>query len=280
MVLYSGWYLWSQHFNQGRTSIANVGHVASFFSDAMATVSGGLTGVSIPFSRFGELADIANSPPGPVGWIPAVLIVILVATRIWRGGYSRTIWASMGVVFTYWLAAALSDPLIFGTQAISVRYVLPGTVGVLLVVIDACKGIRLGRTAMAGLIALFAFSVAMNLVFLRDGASYIRTQSVSVRTNLAMLELGNDWLPGGGPIGGDGAPRAQLSPLIGYLGYGPDRNEYLAAVARYGSPAFDLDEVRALPQTGLRNADRARARLTRCPWTPRTHRGIADSAEP
>jgi hypothetical protein len=97
----------------------------------------------------------------------------------------------------------------------------------------------------------------MNIVFLVDGARFVREQSTGVKVRLAMLELANGWLPGGGPVDGEGAPRYQLAWSIPFLGYGPDREEYLATVADHGSPADDLEQVRARPEPARAAADDA-----------------------
>ena len=94
----------------------------------------------------------------------------------------------------------------------------------------------------------------MNLVFLRDGGR-LPAHGVlqAVRTRLAMLELGAGMQPGS-PEGETGsADTSRLSPLIPYLVYGPDAEQYLAATESYGSPAYSLDEIRSLPPE-LRNA--------------------------
>jgi hypothetical protein len=257
LALYAAWWIWAQQFDQARTTIANVGHVAGFFADSLAVGGGAISGLAIPFSRFGDPAPIGTAPPGPLGWIVAVLLVVAVAWRLYRGGYSPTIFASLGILGTYWLAAALSDPLLLGEQADAVRYVLPGSVGILLVLTDASNGLRPRGGWAVTLLAIFAFSLVMNIVFLRDGAAYLREQSARAKARLAMLELANGWVPGDGPVGGEGSPRYQLAGVIPFLGYGPDREEYLAAVADHGSPADDLDEIRGQPDSERAVADDA-----------------------
>ncbi len=257
LLLYVAWYLWSQQFDQGRTTIANAGNVASFFALSMAVVGGALSGVSIPFSRFGDGDPISKASPHFAGWIAGALLAAFVIWRIGRGGASKTIYASIGIVATYWLAGALADPIFFATQADAVRYVYPGSVGVLLVLIDAGRGIRIRGGWAIALIAVFAFSLAMNLAFLRDGATYLRSHSTTVRTQLAMLELGNGWLPGDGPRDDAGEARFEVAPTISYLASGPDRDDYLAVVAQYGSPAFNLDQIRDLPLAHREEADKA-----------------------
>lgn len=259
LLLYSAWWAWSQKFGQGRTTIANADHVISYVTESAAGAAGALSGASIPFSRFGDSAPISTAPPGAAGWIVLVLLGAAIVWRIHRGGYSSTIFSSLGVVATYWLAAALSDPLIFGSQADAVRYVLPGSVGLLLVVIDAAKGIRLTRGWDVAVVAVVVFSFAMNVVFLRDGASYVRAHAKNVQTDLAMLELGNGWLPGDGATGGPTKPRPEVAAEIPYLSYGPGRDEYIEAVARFGSPAYDLDQIRSLdPDERIRADDSLR----------------------
>jgi hypothetical protein len=251
LLLYAAWWAWARQFDQGRTSLANAGHIASYLALSLAVVTGGLSGVGAAFSRLQDSGPIDVAPPGPLGWALAGALLLAVTWRIRRGGYSPTIFASLGVVLTYWLAAALSDPLYFGLQADSVRYVLPGSVGLLLVLVDAAKGIEPRRAASAALIVAFVFSLGMNLLFLRDGAAYLRDQSSRVKVSLAMLELANGQSPGAAG-NGRSTPRYQVAPIIPFLGYGPDRNEYLAAVAKFGSPADTLEEVRGLPD-GLRS---------------------------
>ena len=226
-------------------------------------MAGGLTGVNIPFTRFDEVADVSIAPASTLGWIVAALVVVAVIWRLIRGNVSKSLYASLGVLFTYWLAAGLSEPIFFGSQADAVRYIYPGSIGVLLVVTDAARGLRIRGFALAALFAVGAFSLAMNLVFLRDGGDYLRTEySQAVRTRLAMLELGAGMQPGS-PEGSTGsADTSRLSPLIPYLVYGPDAEQYLAATESYGSPAYSLDEIRSLPPELRISADKAALETT------------------
>jgi hypothetical protein len=255
---YAAWWFWARQFGQeGRTTLANIDRIPGFFADSASVVSGAITGVNIPFSRFGEApAPIATAPTSALGWIAAAAFVAAVVWRIARGNVPRSLWVSLGVMSTYWLAVALSDPLFQGEQTDAIRYIYPGTIGVLLVVTDAFRDIRIARRAVAAVWVVAIFSLAMNLVFLRDGASYLRNRySPPKRENLAMLELANGELPGGSATGKNADPRPELAADIPFLLFGPGRDGYLAAVAKYGSPAYDLSEIRALGP-GLRaNAD-------------------------
>lgn len=257
---YAAWWLSVRDLGQeDRTTLANLDRVPDFVSTAAATVSGGLTGLSIPFTRFGAgEADLFTAPPGVAGWVAAAALLAAVIWRISRGNVPASLWASLGVLATYWLAASLSDPLFLGEQADSIRYIYPASIGVLLVITDAFRGIRIPAAATAGALALIAFSIAMNVVFLRDGAAYLRDEYAPFKSEqLAMLELANGFNPGAGPTGAPGTPRPELADPIPFLGYGPGRDGYLAAVARYGSPADDLEDVRAATPEVRANADQA-----------------------
>ncbi len=285
LALYGGWWVWAQQFDQGRTSADNAGHVVSFFAKSLAVDGGALTGVAIPFSRFGELAPVATAPPGPLGWMVAVLIVAFVARRLWSGCYSPTIFGSVAVVATYWLAAAIADPLLLGSQVDQVRYVLPGSVGVLLVLTDAAKGMRIRGAAAVALVVVFVFSLAMNLVFLRDGAHSIRAKAVATRTVLAMVELANGSPPGAATADLEGIS-PQIPADINVL-RGTTPGDYLTAAARYGSPAFDLAQIRALPavdrlraDAALRQADAIALRPAAAPTAAARCRRIAPGAAP
>jgi hypothetical protein len=142
LALFAAWWIWAQQFDQDRATFANAGEVAGFFADSLAVVAGAVSGVAIPFSRLGDPDPIGVAPPGPLGAVVAVLLVLAVAWRLARGRCSPTIFASLGILCSYWLAAALSGPLVLGEGADAIRYVLPGSVGLLLVLTDAAAGQR------------------------------------------------------------------------------------------------------------------------------------------
>ena len=110
--------------------------------------------------------------------------------RVLRGNVPRSFWASLGVLVTFWLAGRDRRHRCFSEQpAYAIRYLFPGTSALLLVLVDAASGLRIRAGWAYGLLAVFAFSLAMNIVFLRDGADFLRTEGRDSRINLAMLEL-------------------------------------------------------------------------------------------
>lgn len=248
LALYTGWWLWALQFDQGRAAASSLANVPGFFAESLAVICQSLVG----------LKSISEGHPSAIGWVLAVLFVAALAWRFRRGDVSPMLYAAIGVLGTYWLAAALTeDTGPFAGAPGAVRYIYPGTIGVLLVATAAAQGLRISRSAMAALLAVGIFSLVGNLRHLDEGADFFRDYSLGIRANLAMLELGNGSDPGASS-GQSGERRPQLADSIPYLanlGVAPDG--YLVAAARYGSPAFSLGELRAQAEPIRGNADDA-----------------------
>jgi hypothetical protein len=241
LVLYGSWWLWSQQFESARPgpSIDKIENVVPFFGESVAVVAGALTGVNIPFSRFGDVAGISVAPASALGWIVAAAFVAALLWRISRGNVPTSLWASLAILATYWGAAALSDPEFFGRQATAVRYVYPGSIGLLLIATDAARDRRIPRAATAALLMVVAFSLVMNIVFLRDGAAHLRAFAVDTRARLAAIELGQ-----GATLLTTEGTREPFEAGDETFPFGPSRSGYLASAGEYGSPAFTLEQLK------------------------------------
>ncbi len=260
LALYSGWYLWAQQFQQTRVGLGKIGNAPGFFLDSVPVDVGGLTGVNVPFSRLLNDAAINVAPASTLGWIVSAAFVAALVWRLSRGNVPLSLWSSLAVPGTYWLAASLADPLFFGNLTDSIRYVYPGSFGLLMIAVDAASGLRFRMPALAAVWAVGVFSLAMNLVFLKDGAAYVRDDySLNKAVTLSMLELADGLEPGADGSGSARPVRPAVAPdaLIPFLGFGPERDDYLASVQMYGSPAYSLDQVRALDEDGRMIADDA-----------------------
>ena len=139
LLLYAGWWFWAQQFDQGRVEASNLLHVGKFFADSIAIDAGAITGVNIPWSRFGSVDSVTQAPASPLGWLVALLILVVVIWRIIRGNVPRSLYASIGILATYWLAAALADFPSVGRYR-RLRYVYPSSIGLLLVLVAAAQG--------------------------------------------------------------------------------------------------------------------------------------------
>jgi hypothetical protein len=116
--------------------------------------------------------------------VPALAALAL---RIKQGNVPSSLWASLGIVVTFWIlgAFAFSGLRTPGSE----RYVYMGAVGVLLVATDAARGIRFSKLGLAALFAACAISLATNAALLRDAGASIRDRSISARAQFTVLEL-------------------------------------------------------------------------------------------
>ncbi len=248
LLLYVPWWLWARQFSDGRVSADNLIDAPIYAAKSLANVVGALTGLAIPFSRFGEgAAGIASAPGGVLGVLVGVAVIVAIAWRLSRGSIPPSLWMSLAIIATYWLMSAIADTPEYGSQVNAVRYILPGSVALLLVLVDAAKGCEIRRWMVWTVAGVFAFSLVMNAYFLRDGARFVRDAGAATEANLAMIELAGDLDPGRS-AGEGGTPGAVMLPEGGSLPslvFPPDPKRYLAAVEKYGSPTFTLDRLRA-----------------------------------
>ena len=255
-ALYAAWWIWAQKFDQGRTDAGNLTHLVEFFARSMVGNSGGITGVNIPWLRIFDPDQIIDARASALGWIVGAALTGALLWRILRGSLPRSFWAALGVLVTFWLAAGIADVHVEGeTNANAIRYMFPGSLALLLVLVAAVSGSRIGGSRAYALVAVFAFSLAMNLIFLNDGADYLREQGAASRVELTMLELRAGLEPGAeGPRPVAPDPEA-VADLTDYTKSAPSK--YLEAVSRYGSPALTLDELRHQPPAERATADLA-----------------------
>ncbi len=252
LLLYAAWWIWAQQFDQGRTEFVGFVDIGRFFADSMAVNASGISGVDILFQRVFDSHSVRGASPSPIGWLIAFGLTAGLVWRVLRGNVPRSFWASLGVLFTFWLAGAIADT-VPGATAYAIRYLFPGTSALLLVLVDAASGMRIRAGWAYGLLAVFAFSLAMNIIFLRDGADFLRTEGRDSRINLAMLELRLGLEPGADGPSTQAPAFAALSPGTPF----PEGAAlpYFNSVTRYGSPAMTVAEVSAEPPAQRAGAD-------------------------
>jgi hypothetical protein len=179
------------------------------------------------------------------GWRYALAAAVLAALgwRLWRGGISRWLLAVMAVPATLWIIGALAaSPPVRVPEA--PRYLFPTTIAVLLVAVEAARGVRLRRRGVMILYGLVVIALASNFLLLRSGGKLLRDQAIAQRATLTSLEIG------GGRMG----------PRIGHE-LGGTGNEhtvntaYLRAERQSGSPAYSLAELRAAPEAVRERVD-------------------------
>jgi hypothetical protein len=248
LVLYAAWWLWALSADQSAGEAARASNALltpNYIAESLAAVTGAIAGLSFDFS---------NQSEGGVwlewGRVLAVPAAAALVVRLRRGNVPVSLWASLGIVLAFWtLGALVTFPL---RPPGSMRYVYTGAVAVLLVASDAARTVHFSRLGLTVLFGACAISLTTNLALLRDGAASFRDRySAPVRADLAAVELARDRVdPEFNPVAGE--PALSVTPF--------PAGEYLAAVDRYGSPAFSPAELAREPESVREGADQVLAR--------------------
>jgi hypothetical protein len=251
LALYAAWWLWAASepsFSGQQAKASNVLLIPNYVAESLAVVATALAGLNYEFELGAARFDFGAGGPG---WGPvlALLAVVALALRVRRGSLPASLWASLGIVLTYWTLGALVTGEVFGRGPDSVRYVYTGAIGVLLVATDAARSIRFSTLGIAALFAAAAFSLATNIALLRDAAAHFRNDyAAPARAQFAMLELARDTVdPAFDPAA---AVPPDVSPVSSPAG------TYFEVVDRYGSPAFSLRELERQSESVRQDADR------------------------
>jgi hypothetical protein len=237
MLLYGAWLLWSQFATEGgagsQVALSNVLLFPGWAWDSLGTVGAAFLGLGYEFTQQDESPHSLES-----GWAPVVAAISLAALawRLSRGRIGKWLWATIAIPVTYWLVGslgALDSPL---DVPESTRFIFPGTIVVLLVAVEAARGIRLGTTALAAIYAVAVLALATNVRLLADGGAGLRDAGANERVSLAAVELA------GGRVGDEYASGLTGAMLRG-TGEGGVATGYLAAVREFGSPALSVAEL-------------------------------------
>jgi hypothetical protein len=249
-LLYGAWLLWSQFGTEGgagsQVALSNVLLFPSWAWDSLGTVGSAFLGLGFEFTQQDETPHRLDS-----GWGPVVAVIALAGLgwRLRQGRIGKWLWAAMAIPVTYWFVGslgALDSPL---DVPESTRFIFPGTIAVLIVAVEAARGVRLGTTALAVIYALAVLALATNVRLLVDGAAGLRDAGRQARASLAMVELAQGRV-------GDEFGSGFTGAMLRFTGEGDVATGYLAAVDDFGSPAFTIDELRAESEPIRQLADR------------------------
>jgi len=224
VALYGIWYL-AYGGGQGKESVDNLLSTPAYVAEAAAAAVGAVFGLGPEWGRplvlaLGALLVLAIRRGAADPWRLAALIAL-----------PLVFWGLTGLA-----RADLHEP---GAP----RYLYPGAIFVLLIAIEAARGVRVSREALAALLVVIAFASLSNVGALRNGAGYLRDQDAELDGALAALQLA---APHGVPP--EFRPQPTVAPQI-FAG------SYLAAVKDLGSPAPAPAELPRLFGRGRTAAD-------------------------
>jgi hypothetical protein len=239
--LYAIWFVSARQAAAGpgeQTDLVNVLHAPQWAFDSLGLVLASLTGIGYDFG--GRLTVNVET-----GRVLAIAALAGLAWHVRRRGISAGLWVALAVPLTYWTMAAAAAGIEGRVPEMS-RYVYPGAIAVLLVIVEVFRDIRLPMRALGAVAAVAALGVGMNLVILRDGARFYRVDYTGeTRTQLAALDLARGHVdPAFDPTAVEGGSLTLGSAweAVGLAGEQPTP-AYLDASSRYGSPAFSVPEL-------------------------------------
>jgi hypothetical protein len=240
-LLYLAWLVWSHNAegsSENTIHITNLLVIPSWGLNSLATVGAALLGLGYEYTGSGQ----------PI-WGPVIAVAALVALgwRVWKGGVSRWMWATMAIPATLWVigAAAVLIPI---RVPESPRYLFPATVAVLLVAVEAARGVRIGRGALLAIYGLVAIGLATNIAQLRNSSVQFRDVASATRGDLASVQIGAGRVP-------EHLSTGLLASVLRENGTGDIATGYIEAVRAYGSPTYSLPELRAQPEATRERVD-------------------------
>jgi hypothetical protein len=200
---------------------------------------------------------VANAAAGAVGalfglgfsWGRSLTVALIAALVLSLRRGAADPWRLAGLValpLIFWTLTALARAELHEPAA--PRYLYPGVLFLLLIALEAARGIAVPRPAVAALLVLVAFTTLANVGQLRDGGGYLRDHTVELDGALAAVTL-----PAPGSLPPEFEPSPDVAPQI-------KAKAYLDAVKDLGSPAPTAAQ---LPQLIGRARSAADETLTR-----------------
>ena len=238
-LLYAAWWLGWGHDAETHITLRNILASPAYVMEGFASSLDSLLGLS----------QIPVNSPGEPKWGRPLLIaaIALIGFGQWRRrGFAAGLWPVAAAGLAYWLLAAFN--YIPGREAAASRYVYAGALFSLLIAANLLRDVRFGRTGLivAGVVTVAA--IGPNIVQMKDGADWLKGQTVLTRADTAALEIARrtvnpEYFLGSSEVTGT------ASLLV--VKAGP----YFEAVDRWGSPAYTPEELATAPQPGRHYAD-------------------------
>jgi hypothetical protein len=254
MVLYGAWWLAKPSLETAfsglktEPQLSNLSGTPDFIANSAAAVALALTGLNYDRSPHSALlSPPANSDPW-WGFVVAALAVAAVALAVRRGRPSSFLWAALTLLLALWTSYALVASEA-GRSPESARYIYPGAVAVLILAVEAARGLRPNHLALAAIYGVTSISLFFNVAHMFQGGSFLRSYSAQARGQFTAVELARGRL--------DPSFTLPFSPIAFLLALDPE--SYLAAVDRFGSPAFPVSELQDKSEKTREEADKTLA---------------------
>ncbi len=245
LLVYAVWWLWARKFHQTETGAYAVGSLASGVYDQLAAISSSLAGI---FRQPGspDLGTALAEVRGDRG-IPLVLVLIAAVALRARFGPrpSARTWTMVAIVAAYVVLVGFG--LRAGRPPDASRYVYTGGVLVLLLIVELCDGLEIGRGWAIAATALTAISLIANVAQMREAGTFFRAETSLNRAELAAIELARPCIPR------DYVPETRITTIYPHADMHFTAAEYFEASDELGSPAYSPEQL-AASSPGAREA--------------------------
>ena len=234
-ALYAAWWIWARKFHQDESalSVDNLHLIPKTVLYAAAAALGALTGTN-PVVYAGYTTVVTW-----FGKALAVAAALAVALRLGLRRAPAALWAWLAVLLFYWVTMGAAARPPEGS-----RYLFFGAVAILLLAAEALRG-RAGPRLAIGVTVVALLALPANIAQLRSGADAdtLHHDAGVSRAEFTALELADGRVDPEYVVSADPA----VAEAGGGLYIGIPAGAYLRSVARHGSAAFTLGELREQP---------------------------------
>lgn len=238
LALYLVWYAGWGHDAENHVSSHNVLVSPRFVVE----------GLTASLDSLLALATIADEAVGRSQWGLPLLIVLacLIGFAVVRGRrVDPRAWPAAAAAAAFWFLAAFNE--IPGREAYTSRYLYVGALFAILLLANLLAGVRFPRWSLPVAAALTAVIVGFNLVPLREGRDFFRTETKLARADLGALEIARRTVAPSFTL----PPEISATPFLNEI----EAGEYLQAVDEYGSPAYSPRDLAGAPEADREQAD-------------------------
>ncbi len=236
-AVFAAWWIGYGHTDATGITSSHIAHLPGYafsaFSDGLASITGSL------FERFPTW--IKN------GHVLAIVVIILFAAWVWRGGRPRpSALVFGGALVAFWLLTGAAA--IKGRGAVSSRYQVTDGALLILLAADLARHARLRRAHLIAICAIGVLVVGANLDVLRHGFDFMHAQAGITEADLGALQIAGARTP----------PDLRFSPGVAQDPYmtGITAGRWFAQTREYGASAFDTPaELARAPAVGREAAD-------------------------
>jgi hypothetical protein len=237
IAIFAAWWLWARSSSAGDSGLklSNVLRVPAWAFDSLGTALSSAVGLNYQFP----------GSPEPIQ-AGAPLALIALGALIWRargGPLPRLFFATLTAIVALWTMQALAANEAENFPS-SPHYMYPVTVLVLLVVVEAARGVRLSGAAVVVLFGIAAFALATNTASLHDKSNTLRLDyTPQARAAFTALDVAGASADPGFSFGGLNLNRGLSAAFIGVSGTTPPTAAYLRAAHDYGKLGYPPDQL-------------------------------------